>query len=125
MYTTDTHGLLWYLQEASASGSRRPPKGLSPRARRVFSLADEGREIILIPSIVLVESVYLTERNFVPAALVDQLMAYLGRSPENYRLVPLDLDIVKQLREIPATTHSRLLSRDQAFSDIPGVHVVW
>ncbi|MGQ0571345.1 MAG: type II toxin-antitoxin system VapC family toxin [Armatimonadota bacterium] len=114
---------------------------LSPRARRIFLLADEGREIIAIPSIVLVELIYLSERGIIPAALIDRLLAGLAGSPENYRVVPLDLDVVHHLRAIPVrsipdmpdriiaatakATNSRLLSRDPALWRIHGLEVVW
>lgn len=141
MYTTDTHGLLWHLQEVAAPRSRRAARGLSPRARRIFALADEGREVILIPSIVLVEMVYLSERGLVPAALVDRLLSNLDRGPESYRVVPLDVMVVHHLRSIPATsvpempdriiaatakaTGSRLLSRDSALGSATGIEIVW
>lgn len=141
MYTTDSHGLLWHLQETSGDRPRRPRGRLGPRARRIFALADDGREVIAIPSIVLVELVYLSERGVIPAALIDRLLADLARGPENYRVVPLDLDVVEQIRDIPATlipdmpdriiaataraTRSKLLSRDAAFRRTPGVEAVW
>lgn len=141
MYATDTHGLLWHLQQASAPRSQRRARGLSPRARRIFAAADEGREVILVPSIVLVELVYLSERGTIPTALVDRLLADLARVPENYRVVPLDLEVVNHLRGIPATavpempdriiaatakaTGSRLLSKDETLGRVAGVQTVW
>ncbi len=141
MYTTDTHGLLWHLQQVSAFRSPHRARGLSPRARRIFSAADEGREVILIPSIVLVELVYLSERGIIPAALVDRLLIDLAHAPENYRVVALDIGIINHLRDIPMTavpempdriiaatamaTGSRLLSRDEAVGKAAGVQVVW
>lgn len=141
MYTTDTHGLVWHLQETSEERPRRHPRKLSLRARRVFVSADEGRETILIPAIVLVELVYMSERGTIPAALVDRLLADLSREPENYRVVPLDLGVVHHLRDIPAAaipdmpdriiaataraTRSRLLSRDESIGEAAGVEVVW
>ncbi|MDQ7843983.1 MAG: PIN domain-containing protein [Armatimonadota bacterium] len=140
MYTTDTHGLLWHLQESNGRRGRTRRR-LSPRVRNIFARADEGRETILIPAIVLVELVYLAERGTVPAALVDQLLADLGRPVENYRLAPLDLSVIRALREIPAlqapempdriiaatarATSSRLLSRDESLRRIAGLEVVW
>lgn len=139
MYAIDTHALLWHLQEVSAARSRRA-RGLSPRARRIFAAADQGQEIILIPSIVLVELIYLSERGVVPAALVDRLLGDLARAPENYRLAALDLETITHLRDIPATTVPEmpdriiaatakakgvpLLTRDESIS-AADVRVVW
>ncbi|MDQ7839578.1 MAG: PIN domain-containing protein [bacterium] len=141
MYTTDSHGLIWHLQEASGERPKRPKGRLGPRARRIFTLADDGREVIAIPSIVLVELVYLSERGVIPAALIGRLLADLAKGPENYRVIPLDLEVVDQLRSIPATiipdmpdriiaatakaTRSKLLSRDAVFRRTPDVDVVW
>lgn len=141
MFVTDTHPLAWHLQELSAPGSRRARRGLSPRARRIFAATDEGREVILIPGIVLVELVYLSERGTIPALLVDRLLADLARSPENYHVAPLDLNVVSHLRDIPASavpempdriiaataraTRSRLISRDESVGRASRVEVVW
>ena len=139
MYTTDTHALLWHLQERSAPRSGR--RGLSPRARRIFATADEGRETILIPAIVLVELVYLSERGIIPGPLVDSLLADLSRGVENYQVVPLGLEVVHHLRDIPAVsvpempdriiaatakaTRTPLLSRDETLTKLAGVQVTW
>lgn len=53
MIATDTHSLCWYL-----SGDKR----LSQRAHDEFVKAESGEEIILVPSIVLVEMFWLLER---------------------------------------------------------------
>jgi len=113
---------------------------LSVRARRVFTAADEGRETVLIPSIVLVEIIYLGERDIVPQTLVNDLLSGIRQGPENYRIIPLDLNIIRHLREIPSTavpempdriiaataraTRSRLLSKDSAITRA-GIDVVW
>lgn len=141
MYSTDTHGLLWHLQEVSAGKKLRRRGGLSPRARRIFSAADRGLETILIPSIVLVELVYMSERGRIPSILVAQLLADLATGPENYRMVPLDLDIVTHLRDISVVevpempdriiaatakaTKSGLVTRDESLARAAGVSVVW
>ncbi len=139
-YTADTHALVWHLQQATGGHPGLRRSGLSARARRIFASADEGREIILIPTIVLVEIVYLGEHGIIPQALVHDLLSGLERGPENYRTVPLDLDIIRHLRQIPRAavpempdrivaataraTKSRLISRDSAMSHA-GIEVVW
>ncbi len=139
MYTADTHALLWHLQETLAPRRRRA-RGLSPRARRIFRAADQGQEIILIPSIVLVELIYLSERGIIPVALVDRLLADLARTPENYQIAPLDLEVVVRLRDISASSvpempdriiaatakakGTQLLSRDESIR-AAGIQVAW
>lgn len=140
MYVTDTHPLVWHLQEISADQSRRR-RGLSPRARRIFSGADGGLEAILIPSIVLVETVYLSERGLVSVALVDRLLTDLAGPSENYRVAPLDLEVVAYLRDISPSVvpdmpdriiaatarakKARLITRDESLGREAGVSVVW
>ncbi len=140
MYVTDTHPLVWHLQEISADQSRRR-RGLSPRARRIFSGADGGLEAILIPSIVLVETVYLSERGLVSVALVDRLLTHLAGPSENYRVAPLDLEVVAYLRDISPSVvpdmpdriiaatarakKTRLITRDESLARAAGVSVVW
>ncbi len=51
-YVTDTHSLLWHLSS--------DPR-LSPAARQVFANADAGLHQAPVPSVVLVEAIYLAE----------------------------------------------------------------
>lgn len=139
MYTTDTHGLLWHLQEVAARKALR--RGLSPRARKIFQQADGGQETILIPSIVLIELVYMSERWRIPPALVDRLFENLAIGPENYQVIALDLEIATHFRDVSAaevpempdriiaTTaraqKTRLITRDESLARAAGVSVVW
>src|SRR2546428_4948766 len=99
VYTADARELPWHLQERFAPRSRRRGRGLSQRARRVFPAADAGRETVLIPTIVLVELVYLSERGIISGLLVDGLLSDLGRGAQNHRAAPLGLEVVKRLRD--------------------------
>ena len=56
-YVTDTHALLWHLSNDPA---------LSAPTADLFRQADTGATEIIIRSIVLVEVVYLCERQRVP-----------------------------------------------------------
>jgi len=141
VYVTDTHGLAWRLLEVSDAVGKRRLRGFSPRARRIFSAADEGRETILIPSIVIVEMVYMNERGIIPRALLDRILADLSGGPENYRVVPLDLEVIRHSWDIsPAVVHempdriiaapakalgAKLLSKEEALGKAAGVQVVW
>jgi PIN domain nuclease of toxin-antitoxin system len=61
---TDTHALIWYLEDS--------PR-LSPRANQAFDKCDAGEIIIYIPTICLVEIVYLQERGRISANMKSQL----------------------------------------------------
>jgi PIN domain nuclease of toxin-antitoxin system len=91
-YVTDTHALLWHL-------SRDP--ALSASAVDIFHLADTGEAEIIIPSIALVEIVYLCERQRVPADRIDRVLTLINTAGSRYRLAALDEAIVQALRHIP------------------------
>lgn len=90
-YVTDTHALIWHLQ-----ASRK----LSSRARTLFHQADAGRATIIVPSIVLVELVYLAERGRIDPKLVEQVFAVLTPSVQNYAVAPLETQTAQILRGI-------------------------
>ena len=50
-YVTDTHPFVWYLAAHEAR--------LSPSTRSVFQNADSAKAVMVIPAIVLAESLYL------------------------------------------------------------------
>ncbi len=130
-YVTDTHALLWHLLR---------DQRLSATARAIFNDADAGLHQILIPSIVLVETIYLAERKRVDPAALNQLLALLDMTPTNYVMVSLDFGVARTLlsinrasvpdmpdRIIAATARHlglALLTRDSAIA-ASGVSVVW
>ena len=130
-YATDTHALIWHI-----ANDRR----LSSPAREIFAAADTGSHQIVIPSIVLVEVVYLAERKRIGQSALDQLLLLLGIPPDNYKVAPLDLGVVGTLmtidrnnipempdRIIAATAKHLglpLVTRDTAITS-SGIAVVW
>ena len=90
-YVTDTHPLIWAL-------SNDPQ--LSARARAVFAEADAGRAILIIPPIVAIEMVYLSEKDRIPPQLVDDLLAKVAPPGLSYRLGELNTSVITALREI-------------------------
>lgn len=131
-YVTDTHALTWYL-----TASRE----LSPTARAVLLDADAGHRRILVPSIALVEIVYLAERGRVDSDRLDRMLGFLDDPDRPYRLVVLDEQIVRAVLRVPrsaipdmpdriiaatALHHALpLLSRDARIRNAGGVKVVW
>jgi len=91
-YVTDTHALLWHLSQDPA---------LSAPAADLFRQADRGSTEIIVPSIVLVEIVYLCERQRVPRDRIDRVIALPGMPGSRYRVAPLDEPVVHMLRRIP------------------------
>jgi len=91
-YVTDTHALLWHLSNDPA---------LSGPAADLFRQADAGAVEIIIPSIALIEVVYLCERQRVPDDRIDRILALPSMPGSRYRMVPLDEPVVQALRRIP------------------------
>jgi len=74
-YVTDTQCLLWYMAE-----DRRLPRAVRP----IFQAADEGHAQILVPSIVLVEAIFLLQRQRVSEAVIRQLMQLSEEADSNF-----------------------------------------
>ena len=131
-YVTDTHAIIWHLVN-----DRR----LSSRARQVFTETDAGRHQVFIPSIVMVEAIYLAERQRIDSTVLTQLLALSEESPTNYQVIPLDMEVIQALRatdrtlvpELPdriivATALLRglqLVTRDSAIATSGIVAVLW
>jgi PIN domain nuclease of toxin-antitoxin system len=91
-YVTDTHALLWHLANDPT---------LSAPVADIFRQVDTGLIEIVIPSIVLVEVVYLCERQRVPDDRIDHILTIVRRPDTHYRLAPLDEPVIEALRRIP------------------------
>jgi PIN domain nuclease of toxin-antitoxin system len=91
-YVTDTHGLIWYLEDDSR---------LSARARFAFDECDNGAALMYIPSICIVEMVYLQEKGRIPANLLSQLLAELRAGTTGLRVAPMTEDIASSTLRIP------------------------
>jgi PIN domain nuclease of toxin-antitoxin system len=130
-YVIDTHALIWHLQSHP---------NLSPRVRAILSQADQGQAVIIIPTIVLIEIVYLGEKGRIAQNLAQTVLQLL-QGGDNYQVASLDLSVVQSLAQIPrsivsdmpdriiaATAFSLnvpLLSRDQAITQATQIEVVW
>lgn len=131
-YVTDTHALIWHLQ-----ANRK----LSRKAHTIFHQADAGQVIIIVPSIVLVELVYLAEKGHIDPRLVDQVFALLTPLTQNYVVAPLETQTVQILRSIArsqipempdriiAATAKQLslplITRDATIRAVSGLTTVW
>ena len=89
-FVTDTHCLLWYLTQ-----DRRLPKV----AQNAFRRAKEGQDQILVPSIVLVEAVFLADRQKVVRPILAQLLQLSDAPGAGVCVVPLDLRIARTVAD--------------------------
>lgn len=89
---TDTHSLIWYLED--------DPR-LSPRASQVFEACDAGDSVIYVPTICLVEILYLQEKGRIEAELTTKLDAHLCRSDTAWITVDLTAAIARAMAQVP------------------------
>jgi PIN domain nuclease of toxin-antitoxin system len=100
MYVTDTHSLIWFLTK---------DERLGVKANKIFRLCDQGKEIIVIPAIVLLECLYICERKKVDLKFREILLKI--KRTFNYITYPLDEEIVlecQKLKRFP-DLHNRIV----------------
>jgi PIN domain nuclease of toxin-antitoxin system len=88
----DTHAAIWYLLEA---------KNLSDTVYALIDSAAASGAPTYISAISLVEIVYLVERRRIAADAYERFADELSRDNPAFRVVPLDSDVVEQLKNIP------------------------
>ncbi len=89
---TDTHALIWYLEDSPRLGSE---------AFRYYESCEKGKIVIYIPTICLVEIVYLQEKERIPSHFRKQLESELFSEHCNFLLADLTVDVVHSVSQIP------------------------
>ncbi len=131
-YVADTHSMIWHLTQ-----DRR----LSRRARKILDSADKGYDQVLVPSIALVEAVFLVQRQRVPERAITALFALSEDQQASIRVVPLDMAVAEAVgdfgpaaipdmpdRIIAATARALdvpLITADPIIAESDLVDVVW
>ena len=88
-YVADAHGIIWYLTE---------DKKLGEKASSIFNRADNGEEIIIIPTIVLAEIMHICDKRKLKVKVKDILEKIKGSL--NYIAYSLDLDVLEEAEKI-------------------------
>ena len=113
-FVTDTHGLIWYLEDSPRLGRE---------ASRIFDACDQGECLIYVPTICLVEVVYLAEKGKIPRTMNAQLMKALREGDVGLVPMPLTLEIVNMLprieRDIVPDMPDRIIAATALFLDAP------
>ncbi len=111
---TDTHALIWWLTDTR--------RRLGKCANAFFERVDQGRAVVCIPTIVLVE---LDEAvHFGDISLAEPFPRFIERlelTPSRYRIVPLTPAIVTRAHELFAIPErgDRLIAATAAELDQP------
>jgi len=92
---TDTHALIWYLEDSPRLGSE---------ANQVFAQCDRNQAIIHVPTICLVEIIYLQERGRISGDFKKQLDVELEAGTSGLVLANLTLAVVNALALIKRDT---------------------
>ena len=99
MYATDTHSFLWYISEDAK---------LSKKAKEIFEKCDNAEDIMIIPSVVLIESMFLCEKKRIDLKF-DDILSRL-RVSSNYQIYPLDEKVVFGCKDIKLPEpHDRII----------------
>jgi PIN domain nuclease of toxin-antitoxin system len=101
-YVTDTQCLLWYITD-----DRRLPRAVN----RVFSAVGEGRAQVLVPSIVLIEAIFLLHRQRIASSAVDQLLALPEDASATIYITPLNLAVAIAMSEFGPAAIPEMVDR--------------
>lgn len=91
-YVTDTHGLIWYLEDSPQLGVQ---------AQHAFDECDRGACFIYVPTICLVEIIYLQEKGRIAPELIRNLQTELITGNTGLLLADLTLEVTTSLAAIP------------------------
>jgi PIN domain nuclease of toxin-antitoxin system len=89
---TDTHALIWYLGNDPRLGTQ---------ANQVFEACGRGELQIYVPTICLVEIVYLQEKGRVQSTLLSQFQAVMQRGVRGLVLMHLTEEIAAAVLQVP------------------------
>ena len=108
-YVTDTQALVYFLQDKEV---------INPHINQIFLNTDKGENIIIIPPIVVMEIMYLFEKNRIPINLfaIEDII-----KSQNYEYEPLTLEIIKiamEIKDLPEL-HDRLIAATARYLDLP------
>lgn len=108
-FVTDTQALVKFMMGK---------KVINNAAHQAYLSADKGEATIIIPAIVLMEVMYLFEKNRIEIGILqtEDLM-----ESQNYQFEPLSLEILKtasQIHDIPEL-HDRLIAATAMHLDLP------
>ena len=109
-FIADTHAFLWYLTDS--------PK-LSKKARAVFADSEKGNAVIIIPMIVLLESMDIVDKKKVNFEFEKILLKLTQAS--NFIVPNIDLGLVLEVNKIKGfkDLHDRIIVATANLFDAP------
>ncbi len=101
-FVADTHAIIWYL-------SRN--KRLSHKVRAIFQKAKAGHGHVVIPSIVVVETIFLVQRERFDEEVVKTLLTLTENSGDGIYIYPLNKAVVQALDHFGPAAIPELVDR--------------
>jgi PIN domain nuclease of toxin-antitoxin system len=90
-FVTDTHGLIWYLTNSPRLG---------PAASAAFDACDQGQALMYVPTMCIVEIVFLEEKGRIPNTLIFQFDTVLQLGTSGLRVIDLTRDIAGAIAKV-------------------------
>lgn len=108
-YVTDTQALVKFMMGK---------KVINDRSHQAYMSADKGESAIIIPAIVLMEMLYLFEKNRINVGIFQTDGLFKS---QNYQFEPLGLEILKTASEIDdiPELHDRLIATTARYLGLP------
>lgn len=108
-FVTDTQALVKFMMGK---------KVINNCSHKAYQSADKGKSTIIIPAIVLMEMLYLFEKNRINVGLLQTEELFKS---QNYQFEPLNFDILKtaaDINDIPEL-HDRLIAATAKYLGLP------
>ena len=108
-FVTDTQALVKFMMGQ---------KVINDKSHQAYQSADKGESTIIIPAIVLMEMLYLFEKNRIDVGLLQTEELFKS---QNYQFEPLSFDILKtasEINDIPEL-HDRLIAATARYLGLP------
>ena len=108
-FVTDTQALVKFMMGK---------KVIDDRCHQAYLSADRGESAIIVPAIVLMEMLYLFEKNRIDVGLLQTEELFKS---QNYQFEPLSFNILKTAAEIDdiPELHDRLIAATAKYLDLP------
>ncbi len=128
MYVTDAHGFLWFLTNDEKLGNK---------AKGIFRACDKGKETIVVPSIVLLECMYVCEKKRIDFEFRELMRKIQGST--NYPIYPLDEEVILECQNIDTINeahdriivatakllNARLITKDAIIVNSAVIETIW
>jgi len=85
-YVVDTHSLVWYFTK---------DERLSNKVKEILQEAEQGRNEIIIPAIVLLEALDIQEKKKIKFEM-EELFSFI-EAKGNFKIADLDISLIKQI----------------------------